>query len=49
MLTQGPTQDPYTSMTIRLPHICQEYHDHCVVTTYDGKWEAWSCLIYVTV
>ena len=35
---------PYTSMIIRLPHICQGYHDHCVVTTYDGGWEAWELL-----
>ena len=27
---------PYTSISIRLPHLCQGYHDHCVVTANDG-------------
>ena len=31
----------YTSTSIRLPHLCQGYHDHCVVTANDGEWESW--------
>ena len=27
---------PYTSIFIRLTHLCQGYHDHCVVTTWLG-------------
>ena len=31
---------PYTSMSIRLPHLCQGYYDYCLVNTYDGgRWE----------
>ena len=28
---------PYTSASITLPHLCQEYHEHCVVTANDGE------------
>ena len=27
---------PYTSTSITLPHLCQGYHSHCVVTSSDG-------------
>ena len=30
---------PYTSTSIRFPHLCQGYHDHCIVTANDGGWE----------
>ena len=46
MLTQGPTPDPKckliistfltTSTSIILPHLCQGYHGHCIVTSSDG-------------
>ena len=26
----------YTSTSIRFSHLCQGYHDHCVVTANDG-------------
>ena len=28
---------PYTSTSIRLPHLCQGYHGHCAVTSIDGR------------
>ena len=28
---------PYTSTSIRLPHLCEGYHDHCSTTANDGK------------
>ena len=28
---------PYTFMSIRLPHLCEGYHDHCSTTANDGK------------
>ena len=59
MLTQVLTPVPkyklnfcisYTSMSIRLPHLCQEYHSHCVTTANDRVgWEGWRWLIYVGV
>ena len=27
---------PYTSTSIKLPHLCQGYHSHCIVTSSDG-------------
>ena len=41
---------PYTSTPITLPHLCQGYHDHCIVTSSDGgdgKVGGW--FIYVRV
>ena len=45
MLIQGPAPDlrceyniiPYTSTPITLPHLCQEYHDHCIVISSNGE------------
>ena len=28
---------PYTSTFIILPHLCQDNHDHCIVTSIDGE------------
>ena len=38
---------PYTSTSIKLPHLCQGYHSHCIATSSDGGWEGWGCFIYV--
>ena len=32
---------PTTTISIRLPHLCQWYYDHCVVTTNDGRMTRW--------
>ena len=47
MLIQGPPPDlkcryniiPYTSTPVTLPHLCQEYHDHCIVISGNGGME----------
>ena len=49
MLTQGPTPDPkckfiISSFLIRLSHLCQEYHAHCVVIA-DGGGMGWVGLV----
>ena len=45
MLTQGLVPDPKYELNITssltfphltLPHFCQGYHDHCIVTSSDG-------------
>ena len=45
MLTQGLIPDPKCELNITpsltfphltLPHLCQGYHDHCIVTSSDG-------------
>ena len=40
---------PHTSTSIIFPAMCQEYYDHCIVTSSNERWESLGWFIYARV